>query len=132
MVQESQKKAARKWDGENMSTLGCKVKKAQAESFKAYCAGQGKTSNAVLRDYVLDCIGETESPVKAPERPQEGHFSSPPSITEKARKAATEAAEATGEALEAFVERAVVTQAERDKRSWRMGIDPVTGKKAGE
>ncbi len=41
-----------------MSTLACKVKKEQAEKFKAYCAGIGKTSNAVLRDYVLDCIDE--------------------------------------------------------------------------
>lgn len=125
MVQESQKRAARKWDGENMSTLGCKVKKAQAESFKAYCAGQGKTSNAVLRDYVLDCIGEPDS---AQERPQAGGLQLPT----EALKAAQEAAEATGEAVSRFVERAVVSEAERDRRSWRMGINPATGKKAGE
>lgn len=125
MVQESQKRAARKWDGENMSTLGCKVKKAQAESFKAYCAGQGKTSNAVLRDYVLDCIGEPDS---AQERPQAGGLQLPT----EALKAAQEAAEATGEAVSRFVERAVVSEAERGRRSWRMGINPATGKKAGE
>ena len=44
-----------------MSVVGCKVKKDQAEKFKAYCAGLGKTSNAVLRDYVLDCIDEKEA-----------------------------------------------------------------------
>ena len=44
-----------------MSVVGCKVKKDQAEKFKAYCASMGKTSNAVLRDYVLDCIGEKEA-----------------------------------------------------------------------
>lgn len=125
MVQESQKRAARKWDGENMSTLGCKVKKAQAESFKAYCAGQGKTSNAVLRDYVLDCIEGSDS---AQERPQAGGLQLPT----EALKTAQEAAEATGEAVSQFVERAVVSEAERDKRSWRMGINPATGKKAGE
>lgn len=65
-----------------------------------------------------------------PERPQEGHFSSPLSITGKARKAATEAAEATGEALEAFVERAVVTQAERGRKSLRLGVNPA--EKAGD
>ena len=41
-----------------MTTLGCRVKKTQADKFKAYCSEIGKTSNAVLRDYVLDCIGE--------------------------------------------------------------------------
>lgn len=58
---EAQKKASLKWDKENMSTIGCKVKKDQAEKFKAYCIEQGKTSNAVLREYVLDCIGEANT-----------------------------------------------------------------------
>lgn len=57
---EAQKRASAKWDGENMATIGCKVKKEQAEAFKAYCSEKGKTSNAVLREYVLDCIGEKE------------------------------------------------------------------------
>ena len=57
---ESQKRASLKWDKENMTTLGCKVKKEQAEKFKSYCKNQGKTSNAVLREYVLDCIDEKE------------------------------------------------------------------------
>ncbi|HCG66498.1 MAG TPA: hypothetical protein DEW37_07770 [Oscillibacter sp.] len=60
-VTESRKKANAKWDAENMTTLGCRVKKDQAERFKAYCAEIGKTSNAVLRDYVLDCIGEKQN-----------------------------------------------------------------------
>lgn len=57
---ESQKKASLKWDKENMAVLGCKVKKVQAEKFKLYCADLGKTSNAVLREYILDCIGDNE------------------------------------------------------------------------
>ena len=58
---ESRKKANAKWDVENMATLGCRVKREQAEKFKAYCADKGKTSNAVLREYVLDCIDEQEA-----------------------------------------------------------------------
>ena len=60
-VTESRKKANAKWDSENMTTLGCRVKKDQADKFKAYCAEIGKTSNAVLRDYVLDCIEEKQN-----------------------------------------------------------------------
>lgn len=55
-VSESRKRANAKWDKENMITLGCKIKKEQAEAFKAYCVSLGKTSNAVLREYVLGCI----------------------------------------------------------------------------
>ena len=68
------------------------------------------------------------SPHSAQERPQAGGLQLPT----EALKTAQEAAEATGEAVSKFVERAVVDQAERDKRSWRMGINPATGKKAGE
>ena len=58
-VSEAKKKANAKWDSENMATLACKVKRTQASAFKSYCAEQGKTSNTVLKDYVLDCIGES-------------------------------------------------------------------------
>ena len=44
-----------------MTTLGCCVKKEQAEKFKTYCADKGKTSNAMLREYVLDCIDKQEA-----------------------------------------------------------------------
>lgn len=59
-VPESRKKANLKWDKENMTTLGCKVRKEQAEAFKVYCAEQGKTSNTVLKEYVFGCIEEDE------------------------------------------------------------------------
>lgn len=59
-VSDAKKKANARWDSENMATIGCKIKKDQAEKFKDYCRWQGKTSNAVLRDYVLECIGEDE------------------------------------------------------------------------
>lgn len=55
---EAQKKASNKYNLEHMATLGCKVKKEQAEAFKEYCSKQGKTSNTVLKEYVLECIDE--------------------------------------------------------------------------
>ena len=58
---EAQKRASAKYQRENIASLACRVQKDQAEKFKEYCAGMGKTSNAVLRDYVLDCIGEKEA-----------------------------------------------------------------------
>ena len=58
---DAQKKAAAKYHKENIASLACRVKKEQAEKFKAYCEAQGKTSNAVLREYVLECITENET-----------------------------------------------------------------------
>lgn len=129
---ESQKRASLKWDKENMSVVGCKVKKVQASAFKAYCETQGSTSNTVLKDFVLGCIGEQE-PGTAPETPQEapgrpagaGGISLPP----QSLRTAQEAAERTGEAVPQFIERAVETQAKRDKSSLAVGINPATGEK---
>lgn len=58
MPSEAQKRASNKYNLEHMTTLGCKVKKDQAEEFKRICACQGKTANTVLREYVLYCISE--------------------------------------------------------------------------
>lgn len=59
-VSEAQKKANRQWDKENMITLGCKVKREQAEKFKKYAADNGKAANALLKDFVLEKIEERE------------------------------------------------------------------------
>ena len=47
----------------------------------------------------------------------------------QALKTAQEAAQSTGETVPQFVERAVETQAKRDKSSMALGINPATGGK---
>lgn len=68
---DAQKRAANKYNLKNMATVGCKVKKEEAALFKQFCKDQGKTSNTVLKDFVLACIygPETEEP---PEKPPDG------------------------------------------------------------
>lgn len=58
---EAQKRASAKYQRENIASIACRVKKEQAEKFKSYCMERGKTSNAVLRDFVLECIGDKEA-----------------------------------------------------------------------
>ena len=55
---EAQKRASNKYNQEHMATIGCKLKKDQAEKFKDYCSKMGKTANNVLKEYVLECIEE--------------------------------------------------------------------------
>lgn len=113
-VSDAKKKANAKWDSENMATLACKVKKDHADKFKAYCSEIGKTSNAVLRECVLSCIGEAmgESPQQPAGAPQgDGAIL----FTPAALKTAQEAAQRAGETVPAFVSRAVDIQAKRDK-----------------
>lgn len=58
---EAQKKSRNKWDKANMSVIGCKLKREQAERFKQYAEQQGTTANNLLKGYVLTTIGETDS-----------------------------------------------------------------------
>lgn len=39
-----------------MAPLACKVKKEEAAAFKEHCAQQRKTSNTVLKEFVLETI----------------------------------------------------------------------------
>lgn len=57
-VSEAKKKSNAKWDKANMATLGCRVKKEQAEKFKRYASDNGTTANTMLKEYVLKCIDE--------------------------------------------------------------------------
>lgn len=109
----AQKRASAKYQRENIASLACRVKKEQAEKFKAYCESMGKTSNAVLRECVLSCIGEAtgESPQQPAGAPQGGGAI----LTPAALKTAQEAAQRAGETVPAFVSRAVDIQAKRDE-----------------
>lgn len=125
-ITESRKRANAKWDKENMTTLGCKIKRTQAAAFKVYCENQGSTSNTVLKDFVLGCIGEQETVSQA------GEVSAGVPLPPEAVKTAQDAAESTGETVPQFIGRAVQTQAQRDKASLSLGINPATGGKIGE
>lgn len=55
-VSEAHKRANMKWDKKNMMTLGVRLKKNDALAFKEYAASQGKTANAMLKEYVFACL----------------------------------------------------------------------------
>lgn len=54
-VTRSKRAANNKWDKENMKIVACKIRKEQAEQFKQYAEDRGTTSNALLKNYVLEC-----------------------------------------------------------------------------
>ena len=122
---DAKRRANARYQAKTIASLACRVKKEQAEAFKAHCESVGKTSNAVLKDFVLGCIGEQEpgAPQEAPGRPR--GVSLPPDVLRVAQTAAA----ATGEAPAAFIARAVQTQAERDNAFLKMSINPATGDK---
>ena len=64
MVSEKKKKSNLKWDKENMTTLGCKMRKEDAAAFKVACNIMGTTPNAVFRRAVDEFMAEYEKQAK--------------------------------------------------------------------
>lgn len=62
MVSETQKRARNKWDANNMTVLGCKIRKDRADLFRAACAAAGTTVNAVFSAAVDDFLKEHPAP----------------------------------------------------------------------
>ena len=57
-VSAAKRRANDAWDKANMAMLACKIRKDAAERFKDYAAAQGTTVNALLRGYIMQCIGD--------------------------------------------------------------------------
>ena len=65
-VTESRRRANDKWDKENMATLACKVKKADAEKFREKAKREQQTANAVLARFVKAYIADDQQKNTAP------------------------------------------------------------------
>ncbi len=52
-VSEKQKQYARKWDKDNMRTLGTRVRTEDAEDFKAWCAMRGVSTTSEIKRFVM-------------------------------------------------------------------------------
>ena len=52
-VSEKQKGYARKWDKDNMRTLGPRVRTQDAEDFKAWCAMRGVSTTSEIKRFVM-------------------------------------------------------------------------------
>ena len=123
-VSKAQQKATNKWIEKAYDRINLTVPKGQKEVIKAHAEAQGESVNGFINRAIEQAMGLAGSQSVR----EGGGLQLPP----EALKAAQEAAGATGEGVSKFVERAVVDQAARDKRSWRLGINPATGEKAEE
>lgn len=53
-ISDAKRRASAKWDAANMTTIGCRVRRDQAEKFKAACILRGTTINAVFLSAMHD------------------------------------------------------------------------------
>lgn len=55
-ISPAKKASNARWDKDNMTTLGCRVKREDAEKYHAAAKSQGTTINAVLKEALKDLL----------------------------------------------------------------------------
>ena len=56
---EAQKRAAKKYQAARLASVGIKMRKEDAEAFKAACAASGTTPSAVIRNAIAQFMGSS-------------------------------------------------------------------------
>ena len=115
---EAQKKSAKKWDAVNLDRLSIALPKGSREAIKAHAATLGESANAFIKR-AIDSQMERDGGGTASEIVQQAEGTTQGtgvvSLPSQTLEAAQEAAQAAGETVPQFIERAVEMQAKRDK-----------------
>ena len=101
-ISKAQQKCVSRYEAANYDKILVRLPKGQREAVKAQADSAGKSLNA----YLIGLI-EGDDPTPAPQVPQY--------ITPEALDKATQAAQAAGEELEAWITRAISDTAKRDQ-----------------
>ena len=128
---EAQKKAQRTYM-EKFVRVEIRMTPEQRAIVQAHAEDYGESVNGFIGRAISEAMerddGGTASEI-AGKRPESTAGAGVVSLHPDALETAQRAAEATGETVGEFLARAVETQAQRDKSSLRMGLNPATGDK---
>ena len=133
-ISKAQQKAVAKYEAKAYDKTLIRLPKGRLDEIRTHIEPTGESLNGFIGraiDETMERDGSgaadtTGNLLKTAETPTgAGVVSLPPDTLETAQRAA----EATGETMEQFVERAVVTQTQRDEASLRLDINPAAGDK---
>ncbi len=126
-VSKAQQRATNKWMAANYDRVNLTLPKGQKEVVQAHASAHGESVNGFIGRAISEAMERdgTGSPSEAPGAILAAGVSLPSEVIKSAQRAA----EAAGEGVPQFIARAVTTQAERDKISLRLGINPIAGDK---
>ena len=110
-VSKAQQKAVNKYMAANYDRVNVTMPKGKKEVINAHAEARGESVNGFI-GRAIDETMERDNGLVSGSTPSTGGNTI---LTPKALTQARSAAEAAGETVEAFIERAVTTQAERDK-----------------
>ena len=124
---EAQKKAHRSYIAK-FARLEIRTTIEQREAIQSHATSYGESVNGFIGRAISEAM-ERDSSGTAPESPQDAPESTQVALPSETVETAQRAAEATGETVGEFLTRAVETQAQRDRSSLALGINPATGGK---
>ena len=110
-VSKAQQKAVNKYMAANYDRVNVTMPKGKKEVIKAHAETRGESVNGFIGRAIDETMERDNGLVSGSTPSTDGDTI----LTPKALTQARSAAEAAGETVEAFIERAVTTQAERDK-----------------
>ena len=110
-VSKAQQKAVNKYMAANYDRVNVTMPKGKKDVIKAHAEAWGESVNGFIGRAIVETMERDSGLVTGS---TSGQAAGTP-LTPKALTTARSAAEAAGETVEAFIERAVETQAERDK-----------------
>jgi len=120
-------RAHNKYIAKAYDRINLTVPKGKKDTIQAHAEAQGQSVNGFINAAIDEKMEKPSTrPVKAPTMHDGAGVVSLPYGT---LKAAQDAAKAAGEDVPQFLDRAVTTQAQRDKMALHMGLDPATGGK---
>lgn len=114
---EARKEGNKKWDAANLDRVSIAMPKGMKDEVKAAAESAGESMN----QYINGAISQRMSG-KAPEMAVDTQEGRGGILTPSALQTAQEAAQKAGETVPAFVERAVETQAQRDKTAFALEL----------
>lgn len=65
MVTDAQRRARNKYDSAHMAVLSCKLRREDAEAFKAACQAAGTSPNAIFRAAIAQFMGAQDAQADA-------------------------------------------------------------------
>lgn len=117
-VSKAQQKAVNKYVKNNYDRINVTFPKGQKDTLKEHAKKQNESVNA----FIVRSVSETiQRDIGA--APSDANPMLPPDTL----KVAESAAETSGETVPQYIKRAVSAQSERDKASFHIGLNPVTG-----
>lgn len=120
-------RAHNKYIAKAYDRINLTVPKGKKDTIQAHAETQSESVNGFINRAIDQAMGQDRD--KCPSEAVQAPSGAVVSLSPPALQTAQEAARSAGETVSQFIERAVAVQAQRDKTSRAMGINPTTGDK---